>query len=281
MEGTSTERPSDADLVAYLDGELAADRLAWMEGWLARDAELGARHDLLASGGRRFGEAFGPLLAAAPRARLENLLQSALAGQPAEASVARPLFGHASLRSRTWQRLGLIAAGVLLFLAGALVQSELPVLRDALGVETAAQDADEWRQAAAQYVSLYTTDTLSGIPDDMAPRERELAKLSSRLGIALPLTSVSLPGLALKRIQLLAYEGKPLGQVAYLDPHDGPLALCIYASETGDNAPLSERRAGLNVVHWSSRGRAFMLVGHMPQPRLQELASLLSRRITL
>jgi anti-sigma factor RsiW len=280
MEGTSQERPSDADLVALLDGELAAEKVAWLESWLARDEELRGRHALLASGGRHFGEAFDLLLAAAPRERLANVLAHALAQKPAETGAVVPLFPHGRFGQSIWPRLGLIAAGVMLFLAGAIIERELPSLGEAIGLRTAEQAEDEWRQAAAQYVSLYTVDTLSGIPDETAPRERELTKLGSKLGVTLPLTSVSLPGLALKRVQLLQYDGKPLGQIAYLDPHDGPLALCIYDGGAGDSGLASERRAGLNVVHWSSRGRAFMLVGRLPAPRLQELASLLSRQIT-
>jgi hypothetical protein len=185
------------------------------------------------------------------------------------------------LRRRAWPRLALLAAAVLLFLAGAVVQRMLPALREAIGVGVADEDEDDWRQAAAQYVSLYTPETLISIPDEAAPREVELARVGAKLGIALPLAGVSLPGLMLKRAQLLQYDGKPLGQIAYLDPRDGAMALCIYVDGQPDRAPVSEQRAGLNIVHWSSRGRAFMLVGHLPAPRLQELASLLSQRLTL
>lgn len=280
MGDFSQERPTDADLVAQLDGELAADRLAWMQDWLARDAELRALHELLAKGGRRFDEAFGALLDAAPRQRLESTLAGALAQRP-EAEIVRPSFGRRGSGSRVWPRLGLIAAGIALFLAGALAQAELPLLSGMFGERSSEQAEDEWRQAAAQYVSLYTAETLSNIADDPAPRERELGALGKKLGLALPLTSISLPGLSLKRVQVLQYDGKPLGQIAYLDPHDGALALCIYDGGSADRAPASEQRVGLNVVYWSTRGRAFMLVGHLPASRLQEFASLLTRQMTL
>jgi anti-sigma factor RsiW len=291
MGDISPERPSDADLVAHLDGKLAADRLAWMQGWLARDAELRARLGLLESGGKRFKEAFGALLEAAPQQRLESMLKDVLAqarisqARPS-AEIIKPSFRRgklpgAGLGSRAWPRLGLIAAGLLLFLAGALMEAELPTLIAKFGLRTTEQAEDDWRQAAAQYVSLYTPETLSNIADDPAPRERELAALSKKLGLALPLASISLPGISLKRVQLLQYDGKPLGQIAYLDPHDGAVALCIYDGGSTDSQPASEQRAGLNVVHWSVRGRAFMLVGHLPASRLQEFASLLTRQMTL
>ncbi len=273
--------PTDAELVAHMDGELAAEKIEWMEGWLARDTELRARYALLARGGRPFREAFDLLLVAAPQAGLEAKLEELPAQTP-----ARKVLGMGAPPSQgafppAWRRWGLIAAGVLLFLSGAVVQRELPALREATGIGVGEEAEIEWREAAAEYVSLYTAETLSGIPDDTAPRERELAVVGARLGVALSPSKVSLPGLALKRAQLLQYDGKPLGQIAYLDPKDGALVLCIYVGTDEDKAPATEQRVGLNIVHWSSRGRAFMLIGRMPTPRLQDLASLLSRQLVL
>ncbi|MFI4995312.1 MAG: anti-sigma factor family protein [Hyphomicrobiales bacterium] len=279
MHAAPVGPPTDADLVAHLDGELPAEQREWLENELARDDGLRKRRALLESGGRPFGEAFEPLLAAAPRTMLRAMLE----GLPAyrAGAVGVRTAGSGPLRGRAWPRLVLLAAGVLLFLAGAVVQRTLPALREAVGVGVADEAEDDWRQAAAQYVSLYTPDTLIGIPDEAAPREVELARVSAKLGITLPLAGVSLPGLMLKRAQLLQYDGKPLGQIAYLDPRDGAMALCIYTDGHPDRPPVSEQRVGLNIVHWSSRGWAFMLVGHLPVPRLREFASLLSQRLTL
>jgi anti-sigma factor RsiW len=281
MATAPTGRPTDTDLVAHIDGELPVEKVEWMENWLARDAELRERLALLSRGARPFAEAFGLVLTAAPKERLERMLEALPGQRQADNAIGMRAPQARSARARIRSRLGLMAAGILLFVAGAFFQREFVTLREMAGLETAEQDEDEWRQAAAQYVSLYTSETISGIPDDMAPRERELAMVAARLGIPLPLKSIILPGLSLKRAQLLQYEGKPLGQIAYLDPHDGAVALCIYSAAHSDTPPTSERLVGLNVVHWSSRGRAFMLVGHLPAPRLQELASLLSQQLTL
>jgi len=278
MEAPPSGRPTDADLCAYLDGELAAEHREWMTSWLARDSELQSRLTLLASAERRFREAFEPLLAESPRAKLQRML----AGLPGYRPVVETRVGEGRpFWARAWPRLGLVAAGISLFLAGAVTHRMLPTLRAAVGIEVADESDDDWRQAAAEYLSLYTTETLASIPEDAAPKERELAVVGTRLGITLPLADVSLPGLALKRAQLLQYDGKPLGQIAYLDPRDGALALCIYANDLPDIAQETEQRAGMNIVHWSSRGRAFMLVGHTAMPQLQKFALLLSQRLTL
>jgi anti-sigma factor RsiW len=281
MVADPARRPTDADLVAFLDGELTAGERVAIESWLARDEALQVRRSLLAKGGRRFDAAFEPLLAAAPTDRLAEMLEGLVGGRSITAGrgmrvVSRPVLPP------LWRRLGLAAAGLALFLAGAAAQFALPTLREAIGLgATAENEEEEWRQAAAQYVSLYGPETLVGIPDDPAPRERELAMLGAKLDIALPIASVSLPGESLKRVQLLQYDGKPLGQIAYLDAKDGPLALCFYTARQPDRELVPEQRAGLNVVHWASRGHVFMLMGRMPAPRLAELALLLSRQLTI
>src|SRR4029077_10582092 len=178
-------------------------------------------------------------------------------------------------------RLALLVAGIALFAAGVLVDRFLPMWRGAAGIEVASGSEDAWRQAVAEYMLLYTPETISGIADDPSHLEHELAVVGAKLGVRLSPSELSLPDIALKRAQILQYDGKPLGQVAYLDPHDGVMALCIYADSHQGIVPTTEQRVGLNIVHWASHGRAFMLVGRKAIPELRDLAGLLSRRLTL
>ncbi|MBV8961626.1 MAG: anti-sigma factor [Hyphomicrobiales bacterium] len=279
MTEIPTGRPADSDLVAFLDGELSPAQAQWVEIWLTRDVELRQRLDLLGRGSAApIQDAFAALLAAAPEAKLKQMLL-ALPGYRVERTVARTRRSWLWMRSRP--RLALLAAGIALFIAGILVDRFLVDWGGITGIEIARDSEDEWRQAVAQYMSLYTSDTLSGIADEVPPKDRELAAVGAKLGVHLLPSSVSLPGIALKRAQVLQYDGKPLGQIAYLDPRDGVVALCIYTDSHQEIAPSPEQRAGLNIVHWASHGRAFMLVGRKAMPELRELASLLSQRLTL
>jgi anti-sigma factor RsiW len=279
MTETPTGRPGDADLVAFLDGKLSPAQRHWMESWLARDAELRRRRDLLAQDDDAIKDAFEAVLAEAPEAQLKQMLLGLpgyRARKPA-ASGHKPLFVFLQTRPR----LALLAAGIAVFAAGVLVDRSLPEWREALGIEVASDNEDEWRQAVAEYMSLYTPETIAGISDDPSHMEHELAAVGAKLGVGLPLPEVSLPGVSVRRAQILQYDGKPLGQIAYLDPRDGVMALCIYADSHQEIAPTTERRVGLNIVHWASHGRAFMLVGRKAVPELRELASLLSQRLAL
>jgi anti-sigma factor RsiW len=277
MTETPTRRPADADLGAFLDGELSPAQAQWVVSWLSRDAELRRRRDLLAQESGAVKDAFAALLSEAPEARLEQMLHGLPGYQKAGASERGPLLFF--LHGRR-PRLALLAAGIALFAAGALADHFLPEWREVTGIE-ASDSEDEWRQAVAEYMSLYTPETIAGISDDPSHMEHELGAVGAKLGVRLPPSDVSLPGIALKRAQILQYDEKALGQIAYLDPHDGVMALCIYGDSHKDIAPTTEHRAGLNIVHWASHGRAFMLVGRKAIPELRDLASLLSQRLTL
>ena len=75
MTEMPTGRPADADLVAFLDGELPPAQAQWVESWLARDTELRRRRDVLLQNRGAIIDAFTTLLAEAPEAKLERMLQ--------------------------------------------------------------------------------------------------------------------------------------------------------------------------------------------------------------
>jgi anti-sigma factor RsiW len=273
-------RPTNAELVAYLDGELTPDRRVLIASWIAQDRELQARLALLASGGRIFRQAFESLLAEAPRAKLADMLAGLPEYRASVAETGQPLL-RPPRRPVAWPRLLALAAGVVLFLAGAAADRLVPQLLEAVGFDLEGESEDDWRQTVAEYISLYTPETVAFTQDNASLSERELTAVGTKLGIPLPLDRLSLPGLVLKRSQLLQYDEKPLGQVIYLDPQGGIVALCIYAESHPDTPQSSEQRAGMNIVHWSSGGRSFMLVGRAAMPQLQRLASLLSQQLAV
>lgn len=263
---------TDADLVAYLDGELAESERRALETRIGGDAGLAARLDVLARGGRPFDQAYDLLLRHAPAGRLEAMLAGIIAR-----TTARPAAGHRPPDLR----LARIAAGLLLFLAGGAAGVGLPALLPGMmgSAETEASEGG-WRAVVAEYLTLYTSDTLAGIPDDMGLRAQELAAVANKLALDLTLDKVALPGLSLKRSQLFSLDGEPLAQIAYLSPRDGPVALCVIADGAGEEAQRFEQRQGRNIVYWSKAGHDFMLIGKTPRLELEKLAALLADRLT-
>lgn len=248
--------PSDEQLTAYIDGELDAAERDRIERLIENNAQVAERFDVLSRSELPFREAFAPLLAAAPSAKLEAMLA---ATPPVQAKKAAS---------------GLSRRGLLGALAACLVAG-IAIDRAVIGIGhrlAKPDEGSEWRAVVAEYLSLYTAETLSGPSAGRAEQAAQLSEVGSKVGLALTPETVAIRGIDFKRAILLTYDDKPLAQIAYLDPETGPMALCITTSKTGASAPDMENRRGMNVVYWSNATHAFMLIGHSPIDRMQALA---------
>jgi hypothetical protein len=272
MQEKRTLAPSDAELVAYLDGELSPADSVRIGQQIAIDRKLVDRVELLMNGARPFREAFDPLLSEAPMDRLDLMMSAAVDRY----TPAPHRFWTAV--SRNWP--AAIAAGLAFMVIGAGADrfAVTPIVTSLLSKVSSANGSDDWRRAVAQYLSLYTSDTLSIIPDTGTAKQQELASVGSKLGMDLTLARVELPGLALKRAEMFDYDGKALGFLAYLDPQSGPVSLCIIDDPQGKLLPEVEHRRGMNVVYWSGANHGFMLIGRASVDRLQALASIVADR---
>lgn len=248
---------SDEMLVAYIDGELSDADSSAVEAALKTDTRAAERLDHLARSKLPFREAFEPLLQAAPMKKLETMLASV-------PSASAPKAVAAGMGRR-----GFLAAA-------AFVVAGIAVDRALIGISrrlSAPDESSEWRAVVAEYLALYTADTLSAPAGDRAAQAEQLAVVGAKLGLNLTPESVALPGVEFRRAQVLQYDGMPLAQIVYLHPESGPMALCMVKSDAGAAAPDAERRRGMNVVYWSDATHAFMLIGHGPIDEIQALAS--------
>ncbi|MGO6836000.1 anti-sigma factor [Rhizobium leguminosarum] len=251
--------PSDEDLTAFIDGELTAEEAARIQTMVEEDESTAERLEFLARASLPFKQAFAPLLSEAPREKLETML-AAIPAQPSARPASPPAF---ATRRRF---LGALAAALV---AGIAID------RAVIGIGrgfSAKDENSEWRAIVADYISLFTRETLAGTVPAADVQAAQLGALDEKLGLSLSPEAVSLPGIDFKRALLLQYDGKPLAQIAYLDPETGPLALCIVRSDAGPKAPDVESRKGMNVVYWSNRTHAFMLIGRAPADRMTAIA---------
>jgi len=249
------EMPSDEMLVAFLDGELDGEERARIDRLIKIDEAVAARYEFLSRSEMAFYDAFQPLLENAPTAKLEAILgglPASITGEPA---------------SRGLSRRGFMAAAIGLVFVGVAADRGFMAFKQA-----SSDHDDDWRAVVAEYLSLYTPDTLANLDSDEQSQSAQLQNVGDALGLSLPLQAVSLPGIPLKRAQVLQYDGKPLGQIAYLDPEHGPMALCIVQSSSGRRSPQTERRHGMNVVYWSDQTHGYMLIGRNTADELNDLA---------
>lgn len=257
---------TDEQLTAYIDGELPPDEAARVEAILDADERVAARLTFLSRSSLPFGQAFKPLLEAAPKAELEAMLEAlSVEAKPTPIPV------------RTSRR-GFLGALAACLVAGVVVDRTFMGLQRRL---VARDESSEWRAAVAEYIALYTPDTLAGPVPSREAQAAQLAIPGGKLGLSLAPETITLPGVDFKRALLLQYDDKPLAQIAYLDPESGPMALCIVRSDDGAKPPEVEGRKGMNVVYWSNPSHAFMLIGHAPLDRMQAIVEDVRARLAV
>jgi anti-sigma factor RsiW len=270
-----THTSADPELLAYIDGVLSPAERQALEARLDGDPALKARLAELAAGGRPFAGAYDLLLRNAPRERLAGAPERARATFAATQQVVAP-----PRAGRKW--LAPLAAAVVLFLAGAAVGvgfTNLLPEGEIAGDDESEASTDGWRAAVAEYLTLYTRDTLANLSDDKSQHEAELKSVGDKLALSLSVDKVTLAGLALKRSQIFDLDGRPLAQIAYLAPGDGPVAFCIIADAAKDRELSFEERRGKNIVYWSKGGHAFLLIGNLARSTLETLAASLAARV--
>ena len=141
------------------------------------------------------------------------------------------------------------------------------------------REREDWRTAVVEYTNLYTNETFSPLNPDASLQAIELDALDAKVGAKLTPENVALPGLRFSVAFMLAFEGSPLGVIAYVDPSGAPVLLCILAQQAPDAPIRSERRDDLSLAWWSSSGRSHLVIGRIPVERAVALAQTIEKQI--
>jgi len=167
------------------------------------------------------------------------------------------------------------AAGLLGALVSGNADARLP---------SATAGATGYRSAIAQ-IRYARNGVLLAAPGSTAAVARaasealELAAVGARVGAKLTPENVALPGLRFTVAFMLAFDGWPLGAIAFVDPNGSPVLLCIIANGGTDSSLRLEKRDGLPLATWSRDGRGYLVIGRQPEQRIAEFARLLEQRI--
>jgi anti-sigma factor RsiW len=272
---------SDAQLVAYIDGELNADEYEGMAKALSHNSEARERLERLKLGGRQFGEAFDLLLGAAPGDKLQAMFADLIAKQPGPSREVDSGETVVPFRKRSasggaplWQLAAAAAVLALVFTGGLFAGGFFDASHQT------AEQKPGWREAAARYVALFSKETLAGMPADRETRQLNLQRVATALGLDLSDEKIANTALSFQGTQLLQLEGKPLAQISYLYGDNAPVALCIIKTANPAQAPAEEKRHGLNVVHWVAGGYGFMVIGKVPESTLRQISDTFRARFS-
>lgn len=252
---------SDDAIVAWIDGEMCRADAQQFEEQMKSDERLSVRTAELMKSSQDFAGAFASLLDDAP---LETM-QARLAAIPDPQSS--PPAGVS--------RRALIAASVSFLMVG----SGLGYL-----MRPASAPADEnthIRDLEAQYMSLYSVETLLDMDSTTPVLQRGLERAAQDIGLKLHMSQLVLQGAELKMVRMLRYETTSIAQIAWINADYGPMALCISPVDEKTTASLrQELRHSMNLAWWQEAGYQFVLIGRNPPSHLRGNAEQLQRLIS-
>lgn len=248
----------DQELVALIDNELDESRRVDLLSRLETDVALRRRYEALMEARVPIGSALQTLLEHAPVGRLREAIPPESAAPPG----ARPSAGIAWRQLAAGFVIGLLAAAAAAWLAFGLPRG----------------DEGDWRTAVLDYMRLYTNETFAFPSPDGQLQAIQLSAVGKKVGVALTPENVTLPGLEFKVAFILAYEGSPLGEIAYTDSTGAPVLFCIIANAKEGTPDGSERRDAFSLASWSRQGHGFLVIGGLPEQRIADLGRTLEAR---
>lgn len=252
---------NDDAIVAWIDGEMCRADAQQFEEQMKSDERLSGRTAELMKSSEDFVGAFASLLDDAPletmKARLEEIPDPQ------------------SSRPSGVSRRALIAASVSFLMVG----SGLGYL-----LRPASAPADEnahIRDLEAQYMSLYSVETLLDMDSATPVLQRGLERAAQDIGMKLHMSQLVLQGAELKMVRMLRYETTTIAQIAWINADYGPMALCISPVDEKTTTSLrQEQRHGMNLAWWQEAGFQFVLIGRNPSSHLRGNAEQLRRLIS-
>lgn len=308
------QRPDDALLSAWLDGELDEAARARVDGWLREHPDEAARLRLWAADRDALRARFDPVLAEpVPDALARTVHEGGRDGgrsdarDSARAGGGDDSRGAAGTAARTpgwapWRRLvrgaGLrldgLRIGVLAgTLAGALVgalgggalvwqwqpQRELGLAGRAVG----------WPQRAAVAHAVYAPEVrhpvevnvATGSPAEQRAQEEHLARwLTKRLDMPVKLFDLRPQGFELVGGRLLPDATGPSAQLMYQNSAGQRVTIYLRRPESGVSTAFRYQRDGdLGLFYWVEDGYGCALVGKLPRQQLLAMAEAVYQQV--
>jgi anti-sigma factor RsiW len=233
----------EVTLRAYVDAELSTGERQSVEVALAHSSELRLQLEAMKASCLPYQAAFdAQAMPAMPEALQKQLMaMSAIASVPSQPVQKLP-----QLPRRSW--LTFAGGGFALaasFAAGLAVKPSWFTSKPV-------DDVAQWAKAVASYQAMYVRDTVERVSDTEANAKRVVTDFQSQSQAVLQIPDLSKVGFEFKRIQRLAFEDKPLIQMAYLPKQGKPAALCVMKSSRPQDVDATVRQLeNLSIVTWA------------------------------
>ncbi|MGE0797986.1 MAG: anti-sigma factor [Lautropia sp.] len=261
---------SDAELHAYLDGELSGERRRAVERLIADDPALDARLQAYRAQQRLLHDAFDPVLDEPVPARLlaAAARENPLAGQPGvPAGPARP-----ARPARTMRPLWRSAAAVALVIIGGLIGW---TVRGHYPVPVVANPVERLPRQAALAHAVFSPDVRRPVEVTAEHEDQLVTWLSRRLGTPVKPPKLGPQGFDLVGGRLLPGDSGPVAQFMYQDASGQRLTLYV-THDMPDGRQTAFRFAqqgALNVFYWVDGRFGYALSAGIGRDTLARIAT--------
>ena len=128
------------------------------------------------------------------------------------------------------------------------------------------------------YQALYNRGTVDAASQTVIDRYKLLNQFNRENDLSIEVPNLNEYGYQFRRVQQLAYQGRPILQFVYLGKTGEPVAVCVTPAKTDnqDATNLSKIFAGMNTVSWGKAGSVFMLISKESEMKLNYMAENLS-----
>jgi anti-sigma factor RsiW len=264
------QRPTDEQLIAYLDGETDAATSSEVAAAIARDPALAREAEALRRSATALRAAFDDVL----REPLPERLVAACRGEEKVIRFPEPRPAQAKRAARGWREWASVAAAAAiagLVLGGTLgyFLAPRPVPQVATNPPPAPNltaSTSNWLDNAAGYYKMFVN---SG-PDDRRlvdipanPQSEAERKLANQLPQGFRTPNLQPWGLVFVGARLLFIEGRAGAQLFYTTDNKalGPITVVVASTAAPDLSPTFDRRGDLNVLYWRHGGHMYAILG--------------------
>lgn len=251
------ERIGEAELNAYLDGELDAEARAGVESWLAENPEEAARMEALA-GDRDALAGIGADILNAP---VPERMQAVLKRAP-------------GIRSENhWMR---AAASVVLLVAGAVAGW----VGHGSMAPSASSETGFLQHAVSAHV-VFTRERRHAV--EAKATEKHLVRwLSKRVGRTLNPPSLNSAGYLLVGGRLVADDGAPAAQFMYQNKDKNRLTLYVRSARDAKDVSFKiATERGVSAFYWIEAPYAYALIGKTDRDNLVALGEIVHKHLQL
>jgi len=256
---STSGRMTDADLNAYVDGELDEVSRIELETWLADHPDDAARVEAYRQQNEGLQDLFGSAMDEPVPMKMLDLVKKPRSAK----SVGRP----------TWTQ---FAAAVALLLAGSAGGWSLRGLQDTPQIAA----IPTYVERAIGAYTVFAADAARPVEISADREDYLVAWLSKRLGNPLKAPDLESLGYQLVGGRLLEDSGRPAAQFMYEDNLGARVAVYVRTYEGKDTAFKFFDKAGISVFYWIDTPLAYALAADLPRQELERISRLVYRNIT-